>query len=340
MHALANDAPALRRAWHAVAPAAVVGGEPVSVRLLGEAWVLVRLGGRLRAFPDRCPHRRVPLSAGRVVGEELECRYHGWRFDGSGACTAVPALGPGGGVPRGMRVDRAWGVQERYGLVWLAPEEPFAPLPVLPECEDPGFAWALLPPRRTTAGAGAVIDNFFDVAHFSFLHERTFGVTEPVTVERYAVSRDRWCVRLVHTTALPAGDRTATYTATAPLAMHLRLEHGSGQRSMVAFVATPESATTTVVHKLVAWPVAVGADALAEQVAFEVAVLEEDLAVVELIAEPALPLDLRAEQHTKADRASVELRRLLADLVAAAAAPPTAAAAAPVAAPAPVRVAL
>ena len=60
-------------------------GTPLGVRLLGERWMLARLGGELVAMRDRCPHRLVPLSAGRIVGDQVECAYHGYRFDATGA---------------------------------------------------------------------------------------------------------------------------------------------------------------------------------------------------------------------------------------------------------------
>jgi phenylpropionate dioxygenase-like ring-hydroxylating dioxygenase large terminal subunit len=322
---LGNTEPALARAWHPVATIAALdgnGGAPLRILLLGNPWVLVRLDGVVRAFPDRCPHRRIPLSAGTVVageqGEELRCAYHGWQFDGEGACTTVPALGPGTAPPRGMRVTAAHGVTERYGLVWLAPETPQSDLPILPECDDPAYSWALLPPRSTAVSAGVVIDNFFDVAHFSYLHSRTFGLTEPVTIERYELTRSGWHAALVHETHLRQDQgglrRVATYSMTAPFAMHLALDFPeTGEHTMVAFVAQPASADVTVIYKLVAGPAAAGPESLQAQVDFEIAVLEEDLAMLGLLDEPELPLDLRAEQHTKADRATVELRRMLAE---------------------------
>ena len=88
----------------------------------GEPWLLVRLDGALHAVRDLCPHRRVPLSAGQRVttadGERVECGYHGWQFEGRGACTAIPALGPGAAVPRGM-VARAAALRVVDGLVVL-----------------------------------------------------------------------------------------------------------------------------------------------------------------------------------------------------------------------------
>src|SRR6266700_6807644 len=49
--------------------------------------------GRVFALRDACPHRGMPLSCGRFDGEQLECGYHGWRFDaGSGQCQLIPSL--------------------------------------------------------------------------------------------------------------------------------------------------------------------------------------------------------------------------------------------------------
>jgi nitrite reductase/ring-hydroxylating ferredoxin subunit len=57
-----------------------------------------RGAGEWRVFDDACPHRLAPLSEGRVDDKgRLQCVYHGWCFDGAGACKFIPqapALGP------------------------------------------------------------------------------------------------------------------------------------------------------------------------------------------------------------------------------------------------------
>ena len=73
-------------------------GRPSPFTLLGEDLVLWwdRAGGCWQAFTDVCPHRLVPLSEGRLnAAGELECPYHGWTFEGSGRCTAIPQAIPG-----------------------------------------------------------------------------------------------------------------------------------------------------------------------------------------------------------------------------------------------------
>jgi vanillate O-demethylase monooxygenase subunit len=327
---LANSHAALAHAWHPVGIVADIAayvdqiGRPYAAQIAGAGWALCVLGGQWVALPDRCPHRRVKLSAGRIVGDEVECGYHGWRFDGAGACTAVPALGDTA-PPRGMDTTAAFGVVERYGWLWVAPAQPVTDLPVFAEADDPAYAWGLCPPVRTTAPAGIVADNFFDVAHFSYLHQKTFNISKPVTVERYAVSRAGWRTELVHETELHEDiggeSRVATYTATAPLAMHLRLDYPqTGERTAVVLIAQPESDGSTLIHKAVAVPASGGPGLLRQHIDFEVDVINEDIDMMENTVEPWLPLDLRLEAHTKADRAGVELRKMLSDFCAAASA--------------------
>ena len=59
--------------------------------LAGERLVLFRdRSGSICTFIDRCPHRGVALSLGKIDHGEIVCPFHGWRFDGAGQCTHVP----------------------------------------------------------------------------------------------------------------------------------------------------------------------------------------------------------------------------------------------------------
>ena len=120
--------------WYPVARAADIGTKPLPVGAGGRAYVLVRLrpGGEVSAFPARCPHRLVPLSAGTVVDGRLTCPYHGWQFDGEGRCVSVPSLGPDGTAPPRADLPVPWAVEERHGWVWLAPERTAVPTPPRP----------------------------------------------------------------------------------------------------------------------------------------------------------------------------------------------------------------
>src|SRR5262245_41086553 len=99
-HRLDNAHPALASAWHPVRRSEEVAADGVvGVRLLGEQWAVGRAGGELFALLDRCPHRMAPLSAGCIVDGSLQCPYHGYRFDASGTCVMIPALGEGSHIP-------------------------------------------------------------------------------------------------------------------------------------------------------------------------------------------------------------------------------------------------
>jgi phenylpropionate dioxygenase-like ring-hydroxylating dioxygenase large terminal subunit len=72
--------------WYPVADAATLGDAPVALTLMGMPLVLWRdAKGAPVVLDDRCPHRGARLSG------EIECPYHGWRFDQSGRCVAVPS---------------------------------------------------------------------------------------------------------------------------------------------------------------------------------------------------------------------------------------------------------
>jgi len=72
--------------------------------------------GSCQIWEDRCPHRGVRFSLGEVVGDELRCQYHAWRFGKTGACTFIPAQ-PDMKVPGSIHA-RVWPVAEAGGLVW------------------------------------------------------------------------------------------------------------------------------------------------------------------------------------------------------------------------------
>lgn len=105
--------------WYPIIESRRVGRRPVSVRVLGEDLVLFPgRDGRTAALLDRCPHRGVMLSRGRILFPgTLSCGYHGWTFNGEGDCLAAIVEGPDSRVPGQVRV-RAYPTEERFGIVW------------------------------------------------------------------------------------------------------------------------------------------------------------------------------------------------------------------------------
>ena len=82
----------LRNAWYCAGFSSdLEPGKTRAITMLGEPVVLYRKeDGAPVALADRCPHRFAPLSSGRVCEGQLQCGYHGLRFDASGQCTHNP----------------------------------------------------------------------------------------------------------------------------------------------------------------------------------------------------------------------------------------------------------
>jgi vanillate O-demethylase monooxygenase subunit len=329
--AIDNTHPALRRAYHPVCRSSdVVAGDVLRVRLLGEDWAVARIGGRVVALVDRCAHRFTPLSGGRVVDDCLECPYHGYRFDADGRCTLIPALGPGATIPPKAAVAAAHSVVERYGLVWLAPEEPLTGIVDVPEWDDPAFVVAPLPDQVWSAGAGQMTENFLDLTHFPYLHVGTFGDPDDIEVPPYTVERDglAFTCDYQHSTKLLAdsmgaqafevAERRSTWWYVAPFAIRLRIEYYADDVVLtILFFHQPVDATTTKLYCFdLRNDIADGRTTVEDTVAFQMAVGAEDKRLLESLPFTSTPLDLQAEVHTRADRITVEMRRVLADLVA------------------------
>ena len=118
------EAAVVTRGWFAVALSSEVTDEPLEVWLHDTPWMLMREGEHVVAFVDQCPHRAYPLSAGTVCADgTLQCGYHGWRFDLSGTCVAIPALDPALPIPSRANLQPAAGIIESGGLVWIAPSD-------------------------------------------------------------------------------------------------------------------------------------------------------------------------------------------------------------------------
>jgi phenylpropionate dioxygenase-like ring-hydroxylating dioxygenase large terminal subunit len=189
----------LRNAWYVAVRDAALAEDLLSVRILGDAVVLYRTpAGDPVALQNTCPHRKLPLSMGRIVGDQIECGYHGLVFSPSGHCTRVPGASK---IPPGVRV-RSYPTLSRYGFLWIWMGDPSKADPdrIIPvdHCDNP--AWG-----RTTGGEMAVdcnylfiTDNLLDPSHVAWVHRTSFGneacEDEPVhsTVSDDGVVATRW----------------------------------------------------------------------------------------------------------------------------------------------------
>lgn len=123
--------------------------------------------GELGAIENRCPHRHLPLTMGKVTGCNLVCAYHGWAFGRDGRLQSVHHDQFGRALPRvGVRT---YPVRERYGLIWIFPGDPAlaeqVPLPVIANAEGQD-RWARIEFDFTwKSHHSMVIDNLCNLTH-------------------------------------------------------------------------------------------------------------------------------------------------------------------------------
>ncbi|MEQ1491864.1 MAG: aromatic ring-hydroxylating dioxygenase subunit alpha [Terricaulis sp.] len=172
---------AVMNGWFPVASVSQLGRKPIARRLMDTPIVVFRSANGPTVLVDRCPHRNMALSRGAVHGGEIECPYHGWRFDGEGRCTLTP-----GSEEPARHAAQMLPTMIRAGFIWTtlakSPNtEPFLPHPVGVDGFDT-FVW---PVKRSRARLIDAIENLLDPAHPHFLHAgivRARHVRKPVEV--------------------------------------------------------------------------------------------------------------------------------------------------------------
>lgn len=189
----------LRNAWYVAAWDREIGRELRATTILGERIVMYRTrSGQAVALENACPHRKLPLSMGRLLDDQIECGYHGLTFDAGGRCTRIPCSDF---IPKGARV-RSYPLVSRYGLAWIwmgAPElaNPAAIFAV-EHYGEPGWGVNSGDAMSVDANYLFVTDNLLDPSHVAWVHRGSFGdascESEPVRVEANpsGVIASRW----------------------------------------------------------------------------------------------------------------------------------------------------
>jgi len=162
--------------WYVIAASSELRGKkPVGLVRFGENLVLWRdAEGVAHAAADLCPHRRVRLSPGRLVDGCLECPFHGFRYDGTGACTLMPAH-PERKIPQTMSLKKV-PLREAHGLIymWTGTGEPAGEVPFFDELK--GMYWhGAQVMINAVCHYTRAIENQLDFAHLKFVHRNTIG---------------------------------------------------------------------------------------------------------------------------------------------------------------------
>lgn len=327
---LVSEMTFLRDYWYPVAVAADVDG-PQAIRLLGQDYVLWPADGETCVVADPyCPHRSAHLSGGWVEGGTIVCPYHGWRFDGAGACTNVPQLADGLPIPPRARL-RTYPTVARYGMVWTSiGDEPVSAEPPRwtdgDEAQANGWRIYIEFFERWKVAAPRIIDNNLDNSHVAYVHRTTFGdpadarlpalTVEPTDgggfVNRMASAQKGVGAQLgITTDEQRRFERVSETELLAPLTTRVRMYfHGAGPDYGFFGAATPIDDEHSMYMRL-----SMLAGSEAEQPweqfhAFGRRVKQEDRVILESTS-PDFPVDLTSEVHLRSDKVTLEYRKYL-----------------------------
>ena len=309
----------LRRFWHPVADASQVRDEPVAVTLLGEGLVLFRSGGAVCAFADLCVHRGTRLSLGWVTEDGcLQCPYHGWKYDAGGDCVYIPSQpGDAQRIPSRARAV-AYRAEERYGLVWVALDDPLRPIPAYPWFGDPEFrTWSKYCGTRE-AGAARFAENALDLAHLDFVHPGLLGSPGDTVIAPYDVEVGDGTVFMRYTKRSVGPETFADGVETIRHEVRLEMPYTftiilQGTRGTTVIWGIHQPITS---DRCALWRYESRNHAMdvpdQEFVDFLDVLLPQDRAIIESQRPQMVPVDLTEELHVKvADAGAIAYRRLL-----------------------------
>jgi phenylpropionate dioxygenase-like ring-hydroxylating dioxygenase large terminal subunit len=306
--------------WHPIGTAADIVDQPRAFRLLGERLVAFRDERGVAVFNDLCIHRGTALSLGTITAGRLTCAYHGWEYDRTGACVHIPSLPPGSTPPRKARAI-VYLAEERYGLVWVAMNEPVAPIPSWPDdvWDDPTYHTFLAGHFLWKASAGRIVENAMDVSHFNFVHKGYTELADGPIIKPHAVRRTDYGLHYEYFDSLI----TREYVLYAPFTIHDKKIQGNADTSYISTFVSPIDSNTSGVYVFIARNHD-GAFALQgrgerqseEHIRAALEVLNaQDQRIVESQRPEQIPVDLREELHLKVpDATGIAYRKLLQEI--------------------------
>jgi phenylpropionate dioxygenase-like ring-hydroxylating dioxygenase large terminal subunit len=332
---LTPTAPIIRAQWYVAAFSDELRAAPLGRKICGEPIVLFRRSdGTVAALDDRCSHRRYPLSQGKIVGDVLQCGYHGARFDGAGTCLAIPGQD---NVPSSFHL-RAYPVQERDGVIFLwmgdAAKADAALLPDWRINAAPDWA-AVRGLHHFPANYQLVLDNLLDLTHVQFVHKNLGGAGVTENPLEFSVEGDVvGTFRMMRNVELPGifkalgksgqFDRWQKQIVRAP--SYVYFEAGAepagsnnpptAPHHVVIQGITPETETTTHYFWMAARHFAIDDAAITEKFrAITVDAFDEDVAVL-AAQQASIGDDTRPLNAFACDAAGLAVRRILARKVA------------------------
>lgn len=221
----AGDQLFVRDLWYMVAlSASLKPGRMRREMLLGEP-VLIGRGrdGAVFAMRDICPHRGVPLSAGKILPNgAVQCPYHGWEFRRDGVCSLIPSLVDGQDMDCTKIKVRDYPVREDAGLIWVyvAARPGAAPKGEPPKIDVPVKKVRWHETQRFRCSIDHAVIGLMDPAHAAYVHDHWWWKRKPRLKEKHYAPLPTGFVMTAHKPSKPAyallGDVTTEITFELP----------------------------------------------------------------------------------------------------------------------------
>ncbi|ARM75403.1 aromatic ring-hydroxylating oxygenase subunit alpha [Acidianus manzaensis] len=284
--------------------------DKLEVQLLNKDILLLRREEKIYAFSNRCPHRLAKLSHGKFLDNEIQCPYHGWRYNLEGKLTYIPSLG------KSMNVKlEKYFVKEKYGIIWVSIKEPKEDLPEISDWT--GFRKIKCGPYYIKANPFRVLENLMDVSHFPFIHEGYLGDPKFPSIPEYdAKLNDEGVIMENVNVYQPNPDGLSqgkyfnyTYKVLRPLLLYFSKINERGEIFSMIFTIKPEAKDKSIVYAWILMNYAY--DTPEEKIRkFEDEIIMQDKEILE--TQPyEYYLDPSKEIHVKADLGSVLYKQYL-----------------------------
>jgi len=169
----------IRNQWYAILPSsAVKSGRITGVKRLNMELAFFRSrSGKIGCVVDQCSHRGAALSKGKIVGNCIQCPFHGLEFNGNGKCTFIPAYGKSSTQDLSRYHVSSYLVREAHDIIYLWYGEPSLASEELPFFEkdiNESFVYSEIV-DYWHSHYSRCIENQLDVVHLPFVHYNTIG---------------------------------------------------------------------------------------------------------------------------------------------------------------------
>ncbi len=315
----------------------VVKGVPHGVKMLGCDFVLYRQeDGTAVCLSDVCCHRGASLSRGKVVGEgeAVACPFHGWQFNGQGACVKIPSMGDVK-IAKRARID-SYPVVEKYDWVWVflgdLPEDKRPPVPdLLPEYYDTETWRSTHLCTNVPVNWTKIEENSIDTAHLSFVHA-VFGSREDAKATLVPLEKKPYGARVYRERTAPKAaqksgvlgqmlseERTKTSVSLefciVGISHRIHPEFRPGMAHIVFSATTPVDLYNSRVFSIQARNYATAPELDQERIDGRKYAIGEDIAVVGHVRPKVGPTPLTDEFLVEADAMEVAFRKAVTQLI-------------------------